>query len=224
MRHEFPGYQGTRQLYASARSSVEQVLRSADGAVLVLKQPLEAMLGSEALRRVQHEYALVTALRGPGVVAAHAVVRDAGRAGIVLENAGESLASWLARQRFSLLDVLGIGVEVARTLARIHELGIVHKDINPNNIVYDSVRRVATVIDFDIASRAHGALANLPTVAVAEGTLAYKAPEQTGRLKHAIDGRSDLYSLGATLHELFTGLRPFDGTDDRPGDASVLLS
>jgi histidine kinase len=214
MRHEFPGYQATQQLYASLRSSVEQVVRIADGAVLVLKQPLEPMIGSEALRRVQQEYAVLTELRGPGVVAAHALVRDAGRAGIVLENAGESLASWLAREGFSLLDALGIGVEVARTLARIHELGIIHKDINPNNIAYDCVRRVATVIDFDIASRAHRALTDLPTVVVLEGTLAYIAPEQTGRLKHAIDGRSDLYSLGATLYELFTGRPPFDGTDD----------
>src|SRR6185503_15532820 len=95
----------------------------------------------------------------------------------------------------------------------IHAAGVVHKDINPRNIVYVPASRTAKLIDFDIAirARAAGAAASAPTEL--EGTLHYLAPEQTGRLCRAVDHRTDLYSLGITLYELFTGRRPFNGDD-----------
>src|SRR5262245_27052286 len=95
MQHEFPGYHVTQQLYLSARSSVERVVRSDDGAAVVLKQPGGAVITAEALRRVQHEYALLVSLSGPGVVRAHAVVRDAGCAGSCSRTpAGRSPSGW----------------------------------------------------------------------------------------------------------------------------------
>ena len=98
-------------------------------------------------------------------------------------------------------------------LAQLHERGIVHKDIKPANVLVDADRRV----------RPHGlrhrlaacrASARRPAAPeVIAGTLAYMAPEQTGRMNRSIDSRSDLYSLGVTLYEMLTGALPFTAAD-----------
>ena len=84
--------------------------------------------------------------------------------------------------------------------------GLIHKDIKPANILVDVASGGVWLTGFGIASRLpreHQAAATPPEVIA--GTLAYMAPEQTGRMNRSIDARSDLYSLGITFYEMLTG-------------------
>ncbi|HEY6175307.1 MAG TPA: AAA family ATPase, partial [Kofleriaceae bacterium] len=210
MPHAFPGFHVVERLYTSARSVVDRAVRLADGAVVVVKQASADIVAAEALQRAQHEFDLLSALRGPGVVAAHAIVRDGSRVALILENGGDALAG--AAAGLSVLDALDIAIQLAHSLARMHAAGIVHRDVNPRNIIYDPATRIAKIIDFDIAFRADDRDEAAASAAL-HGTLHYLAPEQTGRLNRPVDHRADLYALGVTLYELLAGRRPFEGDD-----------
>ncbi|HMG53906.1 MAG TPA: serine/threonine-protein kinase PknK, partial [Kofleriaceae bacterium] len=177
---------------------------------MILKQPAADLVAAEILGRVQHEYDLLRAVRGPGVIEVLDIVRHGSRAALVLEDFGASLAGCLAARRFALAEALDVAIAIARSLAHIHAAGLIHKDVNPSNLVYDEATGAVKLIDFDLAVRTRDASAR-GAGTMGQGTLHYLAPEQTGRLGRATDERSDLYALGITLYELVCGQRPFGG-------------
>jgi serine/threonine-protein kinase len=123
--------------------------------------------------------------------------------------AGGSLADLLARKRTVLAaPAAAIAVQVACALDYAHRHGVVHRDIKPDNILFDEDGNVA-LTDFGIATaRFHG---RLTASGRAMGTPHYMSPEQAmGKL---VDGRSDLYAVGLLLYEMLTGKPPFDGED-----------
>ncbi len=98
-------------------------------------------------------------------------------------------------------------------MAAIHAAKIIHKDINPSNIVYNPATEQLKIIDFGLSTRLSREIQSVGNLERLEGTLAYIAPEQTGRMNRGIDYRSDFYSLGATFYELLTNQLPFATTD-----------
>jgi histidine kinase len=169
---------------------------------------------SGAAERLRHEHRILTSLTGlPGVARARGLERDGRDVALVLEDrGGETLKARLARGPMPLADVLRVSAELADTLGHIHHRRVIHKDINPANILLLEGRR-PVIFDFDIATsvplevQAESALGSLA------GTLAYLSPEQTGRMNRAVDSRADLYSLGVTLYEMLTGGVPFASSD-----------
>lgn len=122
---------------------------------------------------------------------------------------GGSLADQLARDRtVAPRPAAVIGAQVACALDYAHRHGIVHRDVKPDNILFDEDGH-AVVTDFGIATaKFHGRLTGTGR---AMGTPHYMSPEQAmGKL---IDGRSDLYALGVVLYEMLLGFPPFDGAD-----------
>ncbi|HIE01755.1 MAG TPA: GAF domain-containing protein, partial [Thiotrichaceae bacterium] len=110
-------------------------------------------------------------------------------------------------------EFLPIALQIANSLGNIHAANIIHKDINPSNIVWEPVSKQLKIIDFGIASRLPRENPTLKNPEQLEGTLAYLSPEQTGRINRSIDYRTDLYSLGVTFYELLTGKVPFESKD-----------
>ena len=99
-------------------------------------------------------------------------------------------------------------------LGQVHRAHIIHKDINPSNLVINPGTGEVKIIDFGIATRFSTEHPVMKSPEVLEGTLAYMSPEQTGRMNRSLDYRTDFYSLGATFYEMLTGSRPFDADDE----------
>ena len=102
---------------------------------------------------------------------------------------------------------------LAAALGGLHKRELIHKDVKPTNVLVNPATGQVRLMGFGIASRLpRERQAPEPPEFIA-GTLAYMAPEQTGRMNRSIDSRSDLYSLGVTLYEMLTGSLPFTASD-----------
>ena len=102
---------------------------------------------------------------------------------------------------------------MSAALSRLHGSGLIHKDIKPANVLVDSATGQVRLTGFGIASRLPRERQSPEPPEFIAGTLAYMAPEQTGRVNRSIDSRSDLYSLGVTFYEMLTGSLPFTASD-----------
>lgn len=108
-----------------------------------------------------------------------------------------------------LIDFIEIAILIVKALNEIHNQNTIHKDINPSNIVYNKEKKQLKIIDFGLATVLKNENFESNSEIHFEGTYAYISPEQTGRVNRIIDYRTDYYSLGITLYELFSGLLPF---------------
>ncbi len=106
-----------------------------------------------------------------------------------------------------------IAIQISEALDKIHQLNIVHKNISADNILYSAENKVVKIIDYGLSTTLIRERVEAKPVNAIEGTLSYISPEQTGRMNRGVDYRSDYYSLGAVLYELFTGHLPFTFKD-----------
>ncbi|MDB5041598.1 MAG: multi-sensor signal transduction multi-kinase, partial [Candidatus Eremiobacteraeota bacterium] len=166
-----------------------------------------------ALKRLEHEYALKAELDGAWAARPVELSGHNNRMTLVLEDPGDEPLDRLIGRPLALSDVLRIAIAFARALRRVHDRGLVHKDIKPANVLVDLRSAGVWLTGFGIASRIPRERPNPQAPEVIAGTLAYMAPEQTGRMNRSVDARSDLYSFGVTLYELLTGELPFTATD-----------
>lgn len=170
----------------------------------------------QLLQRLEHEYSLAAEIDLTWAAKPLALGRHEGRTILVLSDpGGEPLQRILEGRKGKPLDLtrcLHIAVGLAAALAQVHRRGLIHKDVKPANVFIDDADNV-WLTGFGIASlHPHERQAPAPPEVIA-GTLAYMAPEQTGRMNRSIDTRSDLYSLGVTLYQMLTGALPFAATD-----------
>ena len=119
----------------------------------------------------------------------------------------------MSSKKLELDEFLKLAIRIVEILDNIHQHNIIHKDINPSNIVWNPETEMVKVIDFDIASQLSRETAAVLNPDKLEGTLSYMSPEQTGRMNRAMDYRTDLYSLGVTFYKILTGKLPFENDD-----------
>jgi len=184
-----------------------------DGKSVVLKVLRELHPSTERIARFRHEFDTLTNLDSPHIVAGYELVTDQRRWALVQEDFGGSALHGQLGPDLDLSARLDIAIAVASGLADLHAQHVIHKDINPSNIVRNPTTGEVKLIDFGIATALRSESPAFSNRRRLEGTLRYISPEQTGRVLASVDYRSDLYSFGATLYELFVGRPPFD-TDD----------
>jgi len=187
--------------------------RETEPSNILVVVPVLKRLAQRTLRRLEHEYALRTRLETDWAVLPLDLVSHDGRTVLVLDDPGGQPLSQILGHPLEVIQFLRIASGIASAVGKVHEHGLIHKDIKPANILADPITNRVWLTGFSIASelpRERQAPEPLETIA---GTLAYMAPEQTGRMNRSIDSRSDLYSLGVTLYEILTGSRPFTASD-----------
>ncbi|MEQ9233588.1 AAA family ATPase [Coleofasciculus sp. E2-BRE-01] len=210
----FPDYQTQAQVYESANSLVYRAIRTQDSQPVILKLLKQDYPTPEELVRYRQEYDLTHHLNLEGVCRSLSLEPYQNTLVIVFEDfGGESLRQWMNQYSFTLEDFLQIAIATTTSLAQVHAANIIHKDINPANIVYNPNTKQLKLIDFGISTVLSRETPTLKNPNVLEGTLAYMSPEQTGRMNRSLDYRTDFYSLGATFYELLTGKLPFETTD-----------
>ncbi len=170
----------------------------------------------QSLRRLEHEYSLAAELDPAWAAKPLALTRHEGRTILVLKDpGGEPLDRILERdqgQPLELTRFLRIAIGLAAALGQVHRRGLIHKDIKPANVLVDAAGNV-WLTGFGIASQLPRERQSPVPPEIIAGTLAYMAPEQTGRMNRSIDARSDLYSLGITLYQMLTSALPFAAAD-----------
>jgi PAS domain S-box-containing protein len=180
-------------------------------APILLVAAEETSLG--CVERLEHEYALKAELDADWAARPVALAHYNDRLTLVLEDPGGEPVDRLVGRPLEVSHFLRIAIPLAGALRHVHERGLIHKDIKPANILVDAASGGVWLTGFGIASRLpreHQAPAPPEVIA---GTLAYMAPEQTGRMNRSVDSRSDLYALGVTLYEMLTGQLPFTAAD-----------
>jgi serine/threonine protein kinase len=209
------GYQILAQIYESANSEVYRAIGETDGQRVILKVLKQDYPTPAELTRYKQEYELTRTLNKDGVVKAYGLEKYHNTFVMFVEDfGGESLKILRENYQFSLGEFLSIALKVATSLGQIHAAKIIHKDINPANIVLHQETQQLKIIDFGISTRLTRENPTLKNPNVLEGTLAYISPEQTGRMNRSLDYRTDFYSLGVTFYELLTGKLPFETEDD----------
>ncbi|HEY4221320.1 MAG TPA: protein kinase, partial [Myxococcota bacterium] len=197
-----------REIGRGAMSTVYRAVRK--GVPYALKVLASAAAGqAEAALRFRREATALARLNHPGLVKVFEAGEHEGRPYLVIELVeGEELAAVLARGPLSEAAVLQHAKTVAAALAEVHRHGLVHRDIKPSNIVVEK-SGAAKIVDFGFVTGASDGTAPREEIA---GTFLYAPPEQSGMLKRPVDGRADLYALGATLFECATGRPPFQSS------------
>ncbi|HEU4333262.1 MAG TPA: sigma 54-interacting transcriptional regulator [Candidatus Eisenbacteria bacterium] len=211
---DVPGYSSQQELHRGRKCVVVRAIRDRDGLSVILKAPAEEFPKPEEIASLRREFEILTGLDAPGVARALGieVVRD--RPVLVLEDrGGAALKERLAAGPLDLSAFFDVAIPLAEAVGELHGRGIIHKDLNPKNILLDAARGRVTLLDFGISSRAASEEQAPHQPHLLEGTIAYMSPEQTGRMNRDIDHRSDLYSLGVTFYEMLTGRLPFNSPD-----------
>ncbi|MBL7262282.1 diguanylate cyclase [Paractinoplanes lichenicola] len=195
-------------LSSTERSQVKR-LYLADGETTVIWKEFRGASGPMRRRR---EHALLTRLAGlPGIGGLAGWTHP--DAELLIDAGGRTLAYAAAAREIDLAEVPRLAHRLARIIAGMHARGVVHKDVNPANILLDDTGR-PVLVDFDVASLFSEDQSAFGDLREIDGTLSYLPPEQTGRTGLPVDHRADLYSLGATLYEVVAGHPPFPHDDD----------
>src|SRR4030081_647525 len=165
------------------------------------------------IARLEHEDSLRDELDSDWAVRPLTLIHREGRPMLILEDPGGEPLDRLLGQPMELSRFLRFAVGLALALGELHKRSLIHKDVKPANILVDVAGGGVRLMGFGIASRLPRERQSPAPPEVIAGTLAYMAPEQTGRINRAIDSRSDLYSLGVTFYEMLTGTLPFTAAD-----------
>lgn len=205
-----PGYRIEELIFDRNSTRIYRATRLADSQSVMLKSLCTEQQAREQVASLKHEYDIGNQFDNQNVISVYGMEWVRNVPVVVLEDFGGSSLSIVTSERTLLLqEVLAIAIQVAQGLGEIHRANVIHKDINPSNVVYNPGTRQVKIIDFGISSYLTREQVTIANPRVVEASLPYVSPEQTGRMNRSVDYRSDYYSFGVTLFELLTGKLPF---------------
>jgi PAS domain S-box-containing protein len=175
--------------------------------------PVSIRPAPETVKKIEHEYSFRSELDAAWAIRPLALSRHNERTVLVLEDPGGEPLNRLIHGPMEIGQFLRIATGLATASGQLHKWGLIHKDLKPHNVLVDPTIGKVWLMGFGIASRLPRERQSHDPPEFIAGTLAYMAPEQTGRMNRSIDARSDLYALGVTLYEMLTGSLPFTASD-----------
>jgi len=207
-----PGYTALETLWHDKDLVLWRGLRESDRSSVLLESAVRADAEPRVLEKIERGFSLRGDLDPAWALEPVRQDRVHGRPFLVFEDPGGDILSRILGTPRALAESLRIALGMASALRELHARGLIHKDVKPENVLIDAAGRVR-LRGFGLASRLPSEHQDPGPPEVIAGSLPYMSPEQTGRMNRSLDSRSDLYSLGVTLYELFTGARPFEADD-----------
>ncbi len=197
-------------VFESTKSKLYRVDEPEWGKPVLLKILNYEFPTPEEINQFFNEFDILRELEIPGVRKPLKRSKYKGRHCMYLEwIEGKTLQEAFRGKQNDIIDFLHLAISLANSVSELHSNNIVHKDLNPMNIVVNLQQREVKLISFRIASKIDLKEQHLGNPENLEGTLTYISPEQTGRMNRVVDYRTDLYSLGVTLYEMLAGHPPF---------------
>lgn len=194
----------------SKNSILYRAVDTKTGESVILKTLNTETISTKELAKLQNEYATLSKVKSEFVSEALDFVKIDENFFLVMKYySGISLSEYIKEHTIEVKEFLFLAKSLVRGLNDIHDAGIIHKDLNPSNIIYHAQTRTVTIIDFGISAEFSYEKPMMADAASSCGTLHYLSPEQTGRMNRAIDFRTDFYSLGITFYEMLCGKLPF---------------
>ncbi len=211
---EISGYIITEQLYLGSRILVYRGVRYNQQLFVAIKVLQRKYPTFGELVQFRNQYAITKNLSIGGIIQPLSLETFGNGYALVMPDwGGISLDKYIQQQSLDLTEKLAIALQITDILHELHQHRIIHKDIKLANILIHPESKQVKLIDFSIASLLPKETQEIQNPNVLEGTLAYLAPEQTGRMNRGIDYRSDFYNFGVTLYQLLTGRLPFVTND-----------
>jgi serine/threonine protein kinase len=180
---------------------------------ILVASPAHAQPTPVSIAKLEHAYSLRGELDAAWAARPFELVHHQGKPALLVEHPGGELLAAMLGAPWELRQFLRVAIGIAVSLGRLHEHGLVHKDIKPANILVNKATGEVWLMGFGIASRLVRERQAPEPPSVIAGTLPYMAPEQTGRMNRSIDSRSDLYAFGITMYEMLTSELPFTASD-----------
>lgn len=208
------GYKIVEEIYRGRNRVVYRGHRESDGAPVAIKTLIGDFPSQKDIDGLRREYEILDGIKIAGVIKAYGLEKYDNRPALVLEDiGGETLRSLIGSKGIDFITFLNIGIKLSQTVGELHQNNVIHKDINPTNIIVNLRTGRTQLIDFSVSSFLPFENPKINHPGLLEGTLAYMSPEQTGRMNRAVDYRADFYSLGVTFYEALTARLPFHSTD-----------
>lgn len=208
-------YNNIKHIYNSKNSNIYAAFNKLSGKSVILKTINENSIDEYGFAKLQNEYDILKKIKSDFVPEVIDYLKIDDRYYLVLEYCdGMSLRDYLKGHKLSNREFLNLAIQIVQALSDIHNAGFIHKDINPANIIYDNISRKVSVIDFGLSTAFSHEKTMTMEAPVSEGTIIYISPEQTGRMNHTIDFRTDFYSLGVTFFEMLCGVHPFESDSE----------
>lgn len=208
------GFSNIRKITQTVRKVIYRGQRDADNLDVILIALNSDHPTIEDITLLSHEYSILKNLSVPNVIKAYDMISAQDSYVLVEEDInGVSLRVYMNDYDYSLDDFFKIAKEIVSSIGQLHQKNIIHKDINPDNIIINPSTLDTRIIDFSHSTHLSQEITDVVNANKLEGTLAYIAPEQTGRMNIATDYRCDFYSLGIMFYELLTKELPFYAED-----------
>ena len=212
-----PGYLILQSISASNLHIVYKAIRKEDNSEVAIKTLNTPFPRKEDIARICRENQILSKIQFNGIIKVLSFVPFGnGNRAIVMEKFGITLQEYLASFKSNpmpLKHFFLVAVPLVKILGQIHEKKIIHKDINPANILINPAENSLRLIDFSTSVELSREHQGFTTAKQIEGSLPYISPEQTGRMNRDVDYRADFYSLGIVFYQMLTGHLPFVAND-----------
>jgi len=212
--NKLDGYTFEEKIYENSNSVIYKAISNDRKTPVIIKMPSKEKPTLKDEARFQLQYEVVSDFNYDGIIKMYDLLKVNNIPIIIMEYfKGSSLNKTISKRAVSLEEFLNIAIKITDTIGEIHRKNVIHMDINPGNILWNKEMQALKIIDFSISSRLSHDSQEIIVPKGLEGSVEYISPEQTGRMNRTIDYRTDYYSLGITLYELITRVKPFE-TDD----------